>query len=626
LLQHLFHVRSPAAIGIDVGTKVIGSQLTTERSYITTVNDPCALCPGEGIIQLQETTMNTRQKATIKKIARVRDKATENYLEAIEFPISKTNINRLELAPSVVNDLKAFAKRLRDAGATLPKEDEKLNQILSSVAKSDAPEEWVYEAQTGWTEGRKAFVLVDGAIGDVTTKIIGVNRANSIKDPSGRLSNSGSWKSWRDTVAEPARLSSILMFGICVALAAPLLAIINRSSFTICLFGLTRVGKSIATLLGASVIGTARIDDLITWNIKDARLEERISEFNDALFPIDDLSNMDGSGKEKYQRIRDVAYRISQGLATARHSSFTAAHGGIHGSWRSIVLTSSEKSIRDLARAVKLERQHGEALRLIDVPAVFDNLDHIFDRLPEDLDRNNFKDWKKDTFKKLADACKVDHGKALRKYIKALIADRAKLEKYIQAKLEYFGRHVCDEYDGDVARDVAETIGLIYAAGILGIRCGLLPWGKLELLDALTKCYIGARELLPDDGVAVRQGITALRAKLHELPRITKNAARKTHFDEIDGYRKRRKKENRYVIKRDAFNSIFASETQRDLVIEWLIQKQHITLATSKESAGAPSPRPKKQFNWPDGKRRRSIEIVWPRGLNKKRKQTGRAR
>jgi len=96
--------------------------------------------------------------------------------------------------------------------------------------------------------------------------------------------------------------------------------------------------------------------DLITWNIKDARLEERISEFSDMPFPIDDLSNMDGSDKEKYMRVRDVAYRISQGLSTARHSSFTAAHGGVHAGWRSIVLTSSEKSIRNLARAVKLDR------------------------------------------------------------------------------------------------------------------------------------------------------------------------------------------------------------------------------------------------------------------------------
>ena len=566
--------------------------------------------------------MNTNRKGTIKKIARLRDKATEQYLEVIKFPTSKTTINELTLPPSVVSDHKIFGKRLRDAGAILPKAEEKLRKLLAAAAKSDPLEEWVYEARTGWTRDKKSFVLVDGVIGSAATKIIGVNRANSINDPSGRLSRSGSWKSWRDTVAEPARRSTILMLGISVALAAPLLAIINHPSFAICLFGRTRAGKSIATLLGASIIEIARIDDLITWNITDARLEERISEFNDALFPIDDLSHMDGSDKEKYQRIRDVAYRISQGLSTARHSSFTAAHGGVHASWRSIVLTSSEKSIRELARSVKLERHHGEAVRLIDLPAVFDGLDHIFDRLPKDFDRANFQDWKKDTFKSIADACEKDHGKAFRKYIKSLIADRAELKGYIQAKIAYFVKHVCDELDGDVARDVAEKIGLIYAGGMLGIRCGILPWGEAEQLGALTKAYIGARDLLPDDGVAVRQGIKTLRAKLRQLPRTSKTTVPGYH--NIDGYRERQKKVNRYVIKCDAFHSLFASGTQRALVIEWLIQQRRITLAIAKTSAGAPAPKPQEQLVWPDRKRRRSFEIRWPRKSRKRIKATSK--
>ena len=569
--------------------------------------------------------MNTLQKATIKKIARVRDKATENYVEVIEFPISKIEVNRLELPPSVVSDLKAFEKRLRDAGAILPKDDEKRNNLLSSVAKSDLPEEWLYEARTGWIKSRRAFVLVNGMIGDAKAKIVGVNRANSIKDSSGRLSNRGRWKSWRDTVAERARLSTVLMFSVCVALAAPLLSITNRSSFAICLFGRSRVGKSIATLLGASVIGIARIADMITWNITDNRFEERISEFMDTLFPIEDFSNMNGNKKRKYQRIRDIAYRISQGVSTARHSSYTAAHGGIHDIWRSIILTSSEKPIRDLAQAAKLERQHGEAIRLIDVPAVFDDLNHIFDRLPKGFCADNFQNWKKDAFMHLATACTKDHGKAFRKYIKFLIGERVALKEYVRKGIAYFVRQACDEHDGDVARDVAEKFGLIYVGGRLGIRCGLLPWGKPELLDAITKCYISARELLPDDGVSTRQGIRALKAKLHELSGISKKQARRTDFDTIDGFRKRAQKMNHYIIKRDVFNSIFASETQRALVTEWLIKSQRITLATSKESAGGPSPGPKGQFKWPDGRRRRSIEITLPRRQKKRVKQNGAA-
>ena len=79
----------------------------------------------------------------------------------IEFPISETEIKTLELPPSVVSEPGAFEKQLRDAGAILPPRATNLQDLLATVAKSDAPEEWVYEARTGWTEDREAFVLVD---------------------------------------------------------------------------------------------------------------------------------------------------------------------------------------------------------------------------------------------------------------------------------------------------------------------------------------------------------------------------------------------------------------------------------------------------------------------------------
>jgi hypothetical protein len=156
-----------------------------------------------------------------------------------------------------------------------------------------------------------------------------------------------------------------MMLAICVALAAPLLYFVKRrSSFTVNIFGETRTGKTIATLVGASLLGIARVEDLITWRITDTRLEQRLPEFNDAIFPIDDLETMrEREGKEKYLRIRNIAYNLEQGWSMARHS-YTSAHGGGHEQWCCIAVTSYEKSTRDLAQSVKLDRQPGETLRL----------------------------------------------------------------------------------------------------------------------------------------------------------------------------------------------------------------------------------------------------------------------
>jgi hypothetical protein len=135
--------------------------------------------------------MSNSETYTIRKIARIHDKATDKYLEVIEFPISEFEIKRVELLPSVVSELKTFGKALRDAGAILPKNRDKLKQLLTAVADSDAPEEWVYETRTGWTQDRQAFVLVNGVIGNPETKIVGVNRSCEPGDRSGKLSTAG---------------------------------------------------------------------------------------------------------------------------------------------------------------------------------------------------------------------------------------------------------------------------------------------------------------------------------------------------------------------------------------------------------------------------------------------------
>jgi hypothetical protein len=152
---------------------------------------------------------------------------------------------------------------------------------------------------------------------------------------------------------------------------------------------------------------------------------------------------------------------------------------------------------------------------LIDVPALFDALDHIFDRLPSAMKADGFQEWKRDTFATIAGACKQNHGTRFDKYIEKVIAHRPKLTNYVSRRVDHFVKHVRDNSDGDIARDVAQKFGLIYAGGRLGIRYGLLPWQQSDLLDAISKCYFGARELLPDDGVALRRGIKALKAVLN---------------------------------------------------------------------------------------------------------------
>ena len=382
----------------------------------------------------------------------------------------------------------------------------------------------------------------------------------------------------------------------------------------ICIVGPSRSGKSIATLMAGSVIGIGKGSDLVTWNITDARLEQRLSGFNDCVFPIDDLMALrDQKDRDRYLRIQSIAYKLAQGWATARHDSFTQGRGGNHAGWRTIALTSNEVSIRDLARKMGLERQRGEAIRLIDLPAFDDGQDHIFDRMPRKLSVAAMVDWKRQKFSDIAEGCEANHGAAYRRYVTSMIAMGPRLAPFVQNRIAYFIRHVRDGQDTDLSRDIAKRFAILYAGGMMARRAGLVGWDSKELLAAIKKCYVKARAMLPDDGELLRAGLEILAQKLAALPVLSsRNAGQfdKKRWDALDGFKKLGSGQVSSLIKRYVFDSLFVSKHQQELVEAWLLNSDRLAKGLPK-SGGTNLSVPKEQHIWPDGRRRRSLEVLY---------------
>jgi hypothetical protein len=269
-----------------------------------------------------------------------------------------------------------------------------------------------------------------------------------------------------------------------------------------------------------------------------------------------------------------------------------------------------------MAADAKVERQQGEVLRLIDVPAVFPGSDHVFDRRSANVPIPNFKAWRDTTFAGIVADCEANHGAPLRQYLEEIITADFDVREMARDAAASFAQHVADVGDDVVARDVAKKFGLVYAGGLLGIRLGIVPWQQDELLDAIAKCYRGARSLLPDEGVALRQGLKILQERLGKLVRLKSlpKRQRSSHdWDNADGYRRRPPGQDRYIIKREVFNALFATTTQKNLVLNHLIENGQITMAVGKSGGASSERKPKGQFYWPDGERRRSHEITFPR-------------
>jgi hypothetical protein len=248
------------------------------------------------------------------------------------------------------------------------------------------------------------------------------------------------------------------------------------------------------------------------------------------------------------------------------------------------------------------------------MPADYDGLDHIFDRLSESAQIRELQTWKDKTFANIVADCEANHGAVLESYLKKLMTAELDIEKLVQEGAASFANWVQELADDVIARDVAGKFGIVYAGGLLGIRLGIVPWQEDELFDAVTKCYRGARNQLPDEGVAVRKGLKVLRLRLDELDRrkkLEENPA--TDWNKVDGYRGRSTGHDRYVVKGDVFHAFFAAKFEKRLVLKYLIKNNQIAMAVDKEGGVLADRKPKKQFIWPDGRRRRSYEIKFPR-------------
>lgn len=269
-------------------------------------------------------------------------------------------------------------------------------------------------------------------------------------------------------------------------------------------------------------------------------------------------------------------------------------------------------TIRDLARKVGLERQRGEAIRLIDLPAFGDGEDHIFDLMPRKLSSANMADWKREKFGEIAEACELNHGAAYRRYISLLIAMGPKLGPFVSKQISFFMRNVRDRQDTDLSRDIAKRFAILHTGGMLARRAGLVGWDDKELLEVVSKCYVKARSMLPDDGELLRSGLDLLLKKMGALPVLSsRNVDQfdKKKCEALDGYKKLSSEDPTYLIKRHVFDGLFVSRHQQELVENWLLNNDQLTRAQTK-GVKSSVVAPKEQNIWPDGERRRSLEIA----------------
>lgn len=535
-------------------------------------------------------------KPFIKNIATVHDDAENASYVRLRVRTLRGTKETIELPREDISDIKSLKRQLLKIGAALPSQGQECRDFIMGAVERDSPRLIRRVAQAGWLDSTYGvFATQSKIIGHASKNLEPPKRALR-SDAHGATKISGSATSWKESVGLQALTSSSWVFSISAAFAGPLLRMLAEDSFSVCFSAPSRTGKSVITSVGSSVIGVGAARDMMTWNVSEAGLEQRLPLFNDYTVGIDDFETMKGSDTAKYERIRGITYGIAAGTEKVRHSAAKLSCN----QWRVILITSMERTITELSRSTHKARQTGEAVRMIDVPLLSRGKSHIFD-LAESMGEHIDASWREKRFESMARACAANHGAVFEDYLEKLCDGSVDVRKLAAKHRDRFAKRVTSLHEEAIARNVARKFGVVYAAGRLAIKFKLVPWKREDLFSAIESVFHDAKTLLPD---RERELVTA-QATLREFVDKLKHRKKIDDYEVKPGYRVTRKGHTRFVVKIDAFRALFETDAERRDVLSWLGRSKLIVTSSS-------SGKPKYQFNWPDGKRRRSYTFSLP--------------
>jgi hypothetical protein len=231
------------------------------------------------------------------------------------------------------------------------------------------------------------------------------------------------------------------------------------------------------------------------------------SDSNDMPLGLDDTEKAEDGAGVLVSTLKKLVHtvpggrskRISRGVDQSRFPLLQ---------WSTFGLCSSPKPIAKLALENGWEMTPGDKVRLFDISVPRSNKGGIFDLIdgtPTERAKRSVK-----LIADLERGYQNHHGHVIADWALYLMAkDRS---KQILKLVNEFTEHVGGKHDGWETR-FAQKFGYIYAAMVMGIKAGLLPWPDSLPLQVASRCYRRARR----SAKTAKEQVIETAAKLHRL-------------------------------------------------------------------------------------------------------------
>jgi putative DNA primase/helicase len=410
-------------------------------------------------------------------VAYARDERHENYCKLLEFTNHDGQVQKWLMPQELLaGDGGEVRKALLSKGLKLG-EDRKAKELLHRYLLSCDPPDRVRSVdRTGWYG--QTYVLPKGTLGKQP------NEEVLYLGPSGGqmlLQYIGSAEDWKNNVGSLCVGNSRLIFGVSVALAAPLLGICYEENGGFHLRGASSTGKTTILYAAASVFGGK--DFIQRWRATANGLEATAKMHNDLVLLLDEM------GEIHPKDAGEVAYMLGNGTGKARADKSGSARD--KAKWRCLFLSTGEVSLAQHMLEDGKKARAGQETRIADIPADLGAFG-VFDALHGASDGALFANLIKDKVREY-------HGAVGWEYIRLLSEDFEIVRNAVDATIDMFiADHVPNNASGQVKR-VGRRFGLVAAAGELATFFNITGWDKGAAIEAVGKCFQDWLENRGDD-------------------------------------------------------------------------------------------------------------------------------
>ena len=294
------------------------------------------------------------------------------------------------------------------------------------------------------------------------------------------LGVAGTFEAWKG-LAELAAQSSRATFVICVALAAPLLRLLDMKGGGFHLFGDGTRGKTTAQIVAGSVWGGGGQDGFVrSWRTTDNGAEALTADHNDLLLPLDEMT------LASPELVFSVIYMLVNG-----HTKNRAKVDGLLAEGkqsRVLALSSGENPVsRQLAQARGGARMTGGiAVRMVDIPIEVEPGVSFEGHAPFASERE-FAD-------RMTDLAKANYGHAGRAFIREILRDQDAVRTEAEQHVDRMKEHLLEPNDDPQIERVLARFGVVTAAGCIAANRGILPISQGQVTNAIATIFRAWKE------------------------------------------------------------------------------------------------------------------------------------